>query len=122
MIVDNLFLFNNEAEAIADPVVGEYYNEAWRGDCCIAGVSVTQLIPGIDPETSEPTVTRQPWPYWYLIISDDNEDLRNHPACIVSIDWDNLVTLKSQLPVGTSFKDFEISPYFMGRDPTLVNG
>lgn len=109
-MIDNLFKFNTETDAISDEVVGDFYKDSWRGDVCISGVSITQIVGD----------TRIPWPYWYLIVATNDDSLSSHPNCIVSIDWDTNTVIKSLLPEGMTFQDFEISPYFMGRDPTKV--
>jgi hypothetical protein len=130
--VDNLFLCDNEAQAIADPILGAYYTSweaseegpaggAWRGDVCIPGVTVDQIVPDEpDPETGEPRTKLQRWPYWYLIVSADVEALISHPRNILAIDWDANATLNKSLPEGTTLADFVVSPYFAGREPGMV--
>lgn len=99
---DHLLNFPDEATAQADPVVGKYYTPAsadvpgaWRGDCCIAGVSVyaiTGTTTVTDPQTGATYQQEQHsnFPGWFIVISLPALDptLQALPGCILIADRD----------------------------------
>lgn len=101
-MIDHLINFSDEVTAQADPVVGKYYTPAsddgpggWRGDCCIAGVSVysvTGTTTVTDPDTGATyqQEIRRPFPGWFIDIALGALDpaLRALPGCILIADRD----------------------------------
>lgn len=77
-MIDHLIRFNSEAEAKADPVVGQYRSEegGWRGDCCFPGQQVWRPE---DDTVVEGDIAHHPLPYWYITISLSNVELVHSP-------------------------------------------
>lgn len=133
-MIDHLIRFNTEADAIADPVVGQYHyadNEAsgWRGDICITGqvcwqtsADTTSTVTDIDGNPQQVT-THTYLPYWYITISKPelDMDLRNHPACMLVADRSAAQAknpgfiLYTPIPAAM-LNDYNVSPMPMGSN------
>lgn len=115
-MIDHLIRFDSEADAIADPVVGQYWSEegGWRGDCCFPGQQVWRPqdnTPGEDGNS-----VTHPLPYWYITIclSDVSGELRNHLTCMMVWDLATNSHVQSAIPIET-FSEFRLSPVPAGR-------
>lgn len=111
-MIDYLMKFDNEAQAISDPVVSAYRTEDnWRGDVCIPGATVRQV--------STDTLL----PFWYVTISCDtaSEELQQHEGCVLAVDWDAGEIVHSSIP-RDQIADYQVSPVFAGRDVAALLG
>lgn len=118
-MIDHLIRFNSEAEAIADPVVGQYSSEEgrWRGDCCFPGQMVWKTEDNTTDEDGN--AITHPLPYWHITISlpQVSTELRNHSSCMIVWDVDRDEPVMSVIPVLT---DYRMSPMPSGRN--YLNG
>lgn len=82
-MIDHLRRYNDETEALADPLVAAYHTEeGWDTSRVIAGCRV-YTVTGTDDEGNE---TREYLPYWYLWIGEPQvvDALRGN--CIIIAD------------------------------------
>lgn len=120
-MIDHLIRFNSEAEAIADPVVGQYWSEegGWRGDCCFPGQQVWR--PQDNTSGEDGNSVTHPLPYWYVTVSlsQVSTDLRNHASCMIVWDTDADVSVYTAIPP-ESLLDYRLSP--LPADRRYLNG
>lgn len=113
-MIDHLIRFNSEAEAKSDPIVGKYYDEGWRGDCCFPGQQVWRPE---DDTVVEGDIAHHPLPYWYITVAleTESEELRNHSTCMLVWDRDKNECLYSALPL-EELRTYSISPVPAGSN------
>lgn len=97
-MIDHLLRYNNEAAAIADPLVAAYRTEdGWDTSRVIPGVRVYTLGEPVETEDG-PQETREYLPYWYLWIALDEQDDDLAAACMVVADRESRTVLSSLIP------------------------
>lgn len=122
-MIDHLMTFASEAEAKADPVVGQYFTtvdtwSGWRGDCCIPGVFAWS--PADNTEVNG-EVVRQPYDTnWRILISEPeaNSELMASGFCHLVTDREAAVDgqpfILQTILTDAELNSIALEPTFLG--------
>ena len=113
-MIDYFFLFPNEAAAIADPTVGQFYvtgASSWRKSVCFPGLKIATaqaVVNGISTLTG----------FWLCIVSTPSNAIWTPPAasalaghanCVLVLNRDTTLIVSKQLSASGS-TSFQFSP------------
>lgn len=132
MTIDHLMTFPNQANAIADPVVGQYYTPAsntysggWRGDVCIPNIFIWDKTLDTTNTNSfgQTYVIHTPYDSnWRILIMlpTATSALTSLPTCHLVINRETGVVLQSVL-TPTQLNNLGATPIPMGANYPFGN-